>query len=525
MTLLQALFAFASDTNAALLLEDIGAVGAVVEQKIEEDRFQYLDSFDWRLYRKGKVCMRRGADLFTLSDFEGREVKEERGPENPVPLGREFISTHLERELLPLLGIRALIPCAAVKRKKRYYHLLNKDEKIILRFCLEQNSSPCQGVAQETGGCIRLYGLRGYEKVFSRIGRMLSEKGLQEGCGENFLLRQAMAAGNRQPLEYSSKFSVILDERQTIAEAARDIFQLLAADMAENLPGILCDWDSEFLHDYRVALRRSRSLLSSLKKMVPADECAEMLTGLKAIGTATGTVRDLDVYLLEQSDYQAMLPKSLHQGLSAFFASLSAARDREFEELQQTLQALEYEKFMSQWLDFVHNQFCSLTGTGGQQPCRPAAAKFIRKRLEKILQAGEAITEHSPDEDLHSLRIQCKKLRYLLEFYRSLFPEKEMAACIRQLKKLQDNLGTFNDLSVQQEMLGAYREHLTPGTKKNIQIAAALGGLITHLQNDQQKVRKKFGKTYSHFATAEHRGLFQNMLGVSVGRAKKGETK
>ncbi|MBU1234314.1 MAG: CHAD domain-containing protein [Proteobacteria bacterium] len=525
MPRLQTSFAFAADTDLTQLLEKVSVIGMIVEQEVLKDKFQYLDTFDWQLYKKGRVCMRRGVDLYTLSYFSGSAVTEGTGPETHAPLGREFVSTPLADDLVPLLGIRALIPCADIERKKRFFHLLNKDEKIILRFCLELNSSFSEGTAQTSGGCIRLYGLRGYEKNFHRLRQLLTEKGLQEGCGEDLLLRQVLAGRKRQPLDYNSKFNIALDDRESISEAARDIFLLLADDMALNIPGIIQDWDSEFLHDFRVALRRSRSLLSSLKKMMPMNECADMLAGLKAIGTASGPVRDLDVYLLEQEAYQALLPESLHQGLKEFFASLAAARDKEFVQLTQALQSPEYEKFMSQWLDFIHNRLCSLTGTGGQQPCRKAAAKLIRKRLEKILHAGEAISGECPDEELHKLRIQCKKLRYLLEFYRSLFPEKAMAACIAQLKKIQDNLGTFNDLSVQQEMLSNYHEHLTPGSKKNMHIAASLGGLITHLQNDQQKVRKKIGKTYSHFATAENRALFHDMLDAPVVRVKRGETK
>ncbi|MBU0943874.1 MAG: CHAD domain-containing protein [Proteobacteria bacterium] len=525
MTLLQVAYAFASDTDGSNLLEHVKTIGELVEQEVLEDPFQYLDTFDWQLYTKGRVCMRRGVNQYTLSDFAGLDVREGIGPENAVPLAREFVSSPFAEELLSLVGIRALIPCVDVERKKHFFHLLNKDQKITLRLCLELHNCFCEGAVQETGGCIRLYGLRGYEKVYQRLRQIFIEKGLQERCGEDYLLQQALLGRKRRPLDYNSKFNVTLNDRDTIAEAARDIFLLLADDMSRNLPGIIQDWDSEFLHDFRVALRRSRSLLSSLKKMVSGDECSEMLDGLKAIGTATGPVRDLDVYLLEEEAYQALLPESLYQGLKAFFASLAARRDQEFEQLLRTLQSPEFNTFMSQWLDFLQNRFCSLTGGKGRQGCHSAAVKFIRKRFEKIIQLGEAIGAQSPDAELHNLRIECKKLRYLLEFYRSLFPEKAVDACIGQLKKLQDNLGTFNDLSVQQEMLATYRADLAPGSKKNMHIAAALGGLITHLQSDQQNVRKKFAKIYSNFATAEHKTLFQDMLDAPVVREKKGETK
>ncbi len=525
MTQLKTSFAFRSAADPALFLEKIGEIGVVSRQEVQKECFQYLDTFDWHLYRKGWVCMRCGLDQYTFSNFLGSEVRAGTGPGNPVPLGREFLSTPLSKGLKSLFGIRSLLPCVDVERTKRFFLLLNKDKKTILRLCIEQNHCSWDGVSLDTGGCLRIYGLRGYGKSFHRLRKILTEKGLQEGCGEDLFLQQALAVRERLPLDYSSKLTVTLDGRESIAEAAQDIFLLLEEDMARNVPGILQDWDSEFLHDYRVALRRSRSLLSTLKKMIPETEYLTMQEGLKKISAITGPVRDLDVYLLEQESYRAMLPRSLQQGLKEFFAALEASREQEFKRLQQGLQSPEYAEFMDQWLGFVRKQFCGLTGTRGKQPCAAAAAKFIRKRLEKILQAGERIDEQSPDEELHRLRIQCKKLRYLLEFYRSLFSKESMATCIRQLKKLQDNLGSFNDLSVQQEMLSRYHEQQTPRSKKNLHIAAALGGLITHLQNDQQKVRKNCRKSYANFATDKHRALFYDMLAAPTIQEKKREAK
>ncbi len=61
--------------------------------------------------------------------------------------------------------------------------------------------------------------------------------------------------------------------------------------------------------------------------------------------------------------------------------------------------------------------------------------------------------QDTEDEVVHQLRINCKKLRYLMEFFAPLFPENEIKTLIKALKLLQDNLGNFNDYSVQQIFL------------------------------------------------------------------------
>ena len=57
------------------------------------------------------------------------------------------------------------------------------------------------------------------------------------------------------------------------------------------------------------------------------------------------------------------------------------------------------------------------------------------------------------DENLHELRIEGKKFRYLLEFFHSLFDQDAVDEYLKQMKKLQNTLGDFNDLAVQKDML------------------------------------------------------------------------
>jgi CHAD domain-containing protein len=84
-----------------------------------------------------------------------------------------------------------------------------------------------------------------------------------------------------------------------------------------------------------------------------------------------------------------------------------------------------------------------------------------------------------------------------------------MDILLKSLKRLQDNLGSFNDLSVQQKMLGQYQDGLAGKDQKNaIKVAAALGGLITHLHEEQTAVRYKFEQTFEQFTTSENRRLF-----------------
>jgi CHAD domain-containing protein len=251
-----------------------------------------------------------------------------------------------------------------------------------------------------------------------------------------------------------------------------------------------------------------------MKKRVPAADVDLYQRGLQEIGAVTGPVRDLDVYLLEKDVYRSMLPDGLQEGLSAFFNELAEQRVKEMRRLNKALQSRRFKQFLAKWRGYVEDSLLTAGLATARESCKKVAVKAIRKRLQSILKDGSLIGPQSPDDALHGLRIQAKKLRYLLEFYRSLFPETEMDSLLKSLKKLQNNLGNFNDLSVQQEMLGQYLNGLVGSEQtKTIQVAAALGGLITRLHEKQEGVRLEFEQTFKQFSSAKNRKIFDLLFG------------
>jgi len=498
----------------APLLSGLSERYFVHEDAVMVETICYLDTFDWRLYDKGLICRRHGNNIYTLTDFLGEYQIEEQGPAPKKLFSQDFAGGALGEKLIAVAGIRALLPLAEIRQESQSFQIMNRDQKKVLSGSLESNYvliSHEGHTAQPAflGGALRLRGVRGYDKIFIKVAELMQSQGLEPGYSEERVLRLTLAAQRKKPQDYCSQFSVILDPAETNVHAAQKIFMHLLQGMQRNVPGVIEDIDTEFLHDFRVALRRTRSLLGSMKKvMLPAD-IAHFQQGFKKIGTFTGPVRDLDVYLLGKNAYQSMLPGGLQEGLAVFFHGLARQRARELQRLRKALHSSYFQDFMTQWQEYVDNTLLPSALAAGQEPCKEVAIKAIKKRLRSILRSGELIGPQSPDTELHSLRIQAKKLRYLLEFYRSLFPVTEMDILLKSLKRLQDNLGSFNDLSVQQKMLGQYQDELAGKDQKNaIKVAAALGGLITHLHEEQTAVRYKFEQTFEQFTTSENRRLF-----------------
>ena len=86
------------------------------------------------------------------------------------------------------------------------------------------------------------------------------------------------------------------------------------------------DIDTAFLHAYRVSLRKTRSLISLLKKTLPAAAVDKIKPRLSSMAGSTDRLRDLDVYLLAQRDYAAALPAEFAPGIAELTRVVRARR-------------------------------------------------------------------------------------------------------------------------------------------------------------------------------------------------------
>lgn len=298
----------------------------------------------------------------------------------------------------------------------------------------------------------------------------------------------------------------------TMREVVVRVHLELLEDIERNLPGVLADWDSEFLHDMRVAVRRTRSGLNLAKKVLPDDVTERFSTVFRFLGSVTGPTRDLDVYLLRRKAYVKRLVPPLQAGLSLFFADLEDRRRAEHERMVEILGAAAIGKELDAWRRILQNSDAE-SASRADQPAVDRAGRIISRHLRQVLSRGRTMHAETADAEVHRLRIQCKKLRYAIEFFRGLYPEQEVRFLLRHLKKLQDVLGDFNDLTVQQEMLRDTLRQLSGGDPGHLEQAASLGALMQSLAEEQQELRSHCIEAFSQFddnaVTGRFAALFQ----------------
>ena len=275
------------------------------------------------------------------------------------------------------------------------------------------------------------------------------------------------------------------------------------------------DIDVEFLHDFRVAVRRTRSLLVQIKGALEPVATRHAKSEFSWLGRATNVVRDMDVFLLEADRFRRLLPIEYRPAIQTFLDYLSQKRMDERKVMLDILDGKRCSELLTDWQDFLEKPEADVAklGAHGRQAIRKRALKVINKRFHRVINEGLDIDESSPDQALHGLRIQCKRLRYLLEFFASIFPKNIVKSLISKLKQLQENLGEFNDLCVQVQVLDDFTKKVLSPREDARGELVAMGILMGEFYARKRMVRNDFTAAFLSFADEPTHSLFAQ-LGV-----------
>ena len=502
--------------NEKQFLGKLGDQYALIKEPAVTEKFTFCDTFDWRLFNKSLVLCASGNRLFLRKLAEDEILSSAEIPSFPVFI-RDFPDGKLRRQLASIINMRALLKLVDVQSRSVPYRILNPDEKTVVRLAYEEwrpwrrnNKSPLV-----THLCLKP--VKGYPKYWRTLAKLFQEAGLKTSKTEEVFFK-ALAVVDKKPGDYSTKVNIQLDPNMRADQATKAILRFLVQVMRINEAHIEKDLDTEFLHDFRVAIRRTRSALGQIKFVFPLKTTDRFKKDFALVGKLSNELRDLDVYLLNEDKYKAMLPPILRHDIDPLFEHLRKKRSKALQKVIRGLKAKKYAKILEDWEAFLNQPpRDSVTASKAKLPVIDLARNRIYKKYRNVVKIGSQILENTEDEMLHVLRIHCKKLRYLMEFFSSLFPRKKISVLIGQLKKLQDNLGDFNDLCVQEEYLLNIIKEL-PATQRQLKTTlVAIGSLVGALGRERQMVKDAFAKTFTDFASPANQGLFRELF-ASTGK-------
>ena len=474
----------------------------------------YCDTFDWRLSAAGWQLIddqeALAARLKLVQADSGALVAT--GACASPSFFWDFPPGPLRSALEPVIEMRALLPMVCVRGRQDFYRVLDRREKTVVR--LEVISCSVGAPGAEMHALLPrliLDPLKGFQREAQAIAQFLEK---QSGLVplDVDLFSEGLAVLGRSPGDYSSKVRVDLSPATPAAEALRQILWQLLETLLTNQAGVEGALDSEFLHDFRVAVRRTRSALGQIKGVLPAREVVFFRQEFSWLGSITGSARDFDVYLLDFPRFQASLPPDVRDDLQPFRRFLLKHQQQEYRKLCRHLASNRYRKLIARWRDFLQTPGDVEASPGGTRPVVQVAAERTWKVYRRVMREGLSIRADSPPEDLHELRKTCKKLRYLMEFFQSLYPPQQIRRLIKALKELQDNLGTYQDLHVQVDTLRRFSHEMAEEAEVPAETLLALGRLVEALDRRQVAVRHEFSERFAHFTREKNQLLFRQLF-------------
>jgi CHAD domain-containing protein len=514
----------------------------------------WLDTFDWRLYHAGLTLEQissRGATELVLTGRDGAVLAADQvqrqpragraGPDHADGRGSAngHVSAHghgsangrgpreggrarwpggldalplgpLRDHLGPVVGVRALLPVARAVSSVHECRVLNADEKTIARVTVDRMSVsyPAPGAVPPR---LAVTALRGYQPQAQRLIERLAAAPEVTDASQSGL-EAALAAAGRRPGDYSSKINVWLTPRMPASAAMATVLTALLDTLEANVNGTVRDLDTEFLHDLRIAVRRSRSALKLAGDALPDGLAARFRPEFKWLGDLTTPTRDLDVYLLGFSGMAASLIAATPDELEPFHDHLRRSRAAAQRLLVRGLRSARFSQITRDWRQ-------ALTAAADGR-ARPTAARLASSRIarahRRVIRDGSAITATSPPESLHELRKRCKELRYLLEFFGSLYDPGEHWRTVRDLKALQDCLGEFQDTQVQHEELRAFATQMMAERAAPAATLLAMGEIAAGLATRQRQARSEFAGRFRDFASPASQGRIRALIGIAA---------
>jgi CHAD domain-containing protein len=408
-------------------------------------RWICLDTADWRLHKAGMTLRdtRRGR-LGTLLLSDGAPVPlTAPSPARRWPRRVDTMPASAVRDrIAPAVGVRALLPLAEVDVRSLTLRLLDGEEKTRVRVEVAQ---------QRLAGARRaplplrvvVSPLRGYERDGERCAQLLTESMNPLADGFDAAAAAFAAAGYAPGLPAVTPLR--LDPDASATESLTGVLRRWIDIIDAVRPGVLADTDIEYLHEMRASIRATRSLLRLGAELLPEARTAHFAEEFAWLGRLTTPLRDLDVYLFELSG-QGDTDLTGLVDLDPLRKLLATRRRRALAELRAGLESPRGVVMSATW----HAALDQIAAPEVQGPStRAAAAALAQKAYRRIVRAAREVTDQTPPDDLHRLRRRCKRMRYLLDGYASVYVRDPHREVLTALKSLQDCLGDIQDVDVQ----------------------------------------------------------------------------
>ena len=504
--------------DAAQLLRSLRAAGFAVGDATRVT-FTLLDTLDLRLHRHGLRLIATRADAVLL----GHTVSLGLSQAGTAHGAHTAEALPIRASELPTGSMRDTVVAAAGERL-----LLAQTTVVATRTVATQRTSAGElralvtvddtfhlaGRRKRLASTATVHRVAGKGKARRRAEVTCSEAGFAPVTGE--VLADVLDAAGVDLRDVSRSPANEFGDVTTALEGFRAALNQLFIAVDGYWQGAVESRDPAFVHGLRVASRRSRSVLVEGKTVLPREALAAASAGLGILGACTGPARDLDVYLAEWDGYMSSFAEETVAALNPVKALLETRRRAAYADLAVALRSPAIKTFVRDWGKWLRKPVPSRSLARSVDSDRDLK-EFVIERIERahltLLEHGRLITDESLATQVHDLRRDAKRLRYLLECFSALLPTKATKQFVRRLKSLQDNLGAHQDAEVHATQLASL-VHQDDALDLPEATVTATGLLVRHLERQCHAARAEFGTRFAEYDSPTTQAAFLRILAV-----------
>lgn len=296
-----------------------------------------------------------------------------------------------------------------------------------------------------------------------------------------------------------------------MTEAVRAVMARQYQDMLANEAGCRSGKDMEAVHDMRVAIRRLRVAFRLFGGYYRRGTVRKLEQELRSAGRALGAVRDLDVFNKSAVEYLQTVSRGQRDELDPLLADWQTRRQKAQKQLIGYLDGPDFKRLLNDLGAFLNTPGAAveekIPASGAAFQVRHKLGSEVWQRYEAVRAYGVVILS-APPPVLHALRIECKYLRYILEFFLEVLGE-ETPALIAQVISVQDHLGDIQDAEVASRVLAdflarAYRQQAGAETPFAVDLNGTVA-YLNHRREASQQLMATFPRIWKQLESAKFR--------------------
>lgn len=255
------------------------------------------------------------------------------------------------------------------------------------------------------------------------------------------------------------------EARDLLAVAAvAEVVDEYRLEAERRLPGVLTG-DVEDLHQFRVAIRRTRSILGVAGDVLPEAPRLRAASSLRSMGRLTSPVRDLDVFIDDLPGLCGVLtPDDVagrHDAALVVMTELAVAlRERPAVSLEWALRGSDGRELAASWAAVATRVPVGADGAGPKAtlPAGNLVDEWVYAAYRRARKRGRAALVSDDLEHWHDLRKSLKRLRYLLGAFAPMYARSDLRPVRKPLRRLQDHIGRLQDIRVQEGLTEDLRD-------------------------------------------------------------------